>query len=129
MKLPAAVSILLGAVLLPGNAFAITGNEFYAQCSGTLTPLASGSYTNSELAKKSMDIGYCIGYVEGYTQAIMIDGLGDKASKPIACLPEKLQNRQMLMVLLKYLENNPQHLHREIATIAEVAYSEAFPCS
>jgi hypothetical protein len=76
--------------------------------------------------------GYCAGYLSGVTDVEAMWKAIDKKAGARAyehyCMPEEVNNGQMLKVLKKWLDNNPEKLHWRADTIIQSALMEAFPC-
>ena len=71
---------------------------------------------------------HCIGYLSGmYDSAAQIFDL-----QPIAglyCPPSQgIAGDQIIRVVLKFLEDNPEQLHESARSNALIAFSRAFPC-
>ena len=45
------------------------------------------------------------------------------------CVPDEVQLKQILAVVLKYIRDNPEKAHIRASTLAVAALKKAFPCS
>ena len=71
---------------------------------------------------------WCIGYVAGFLDSMSIaQTLG--GGRQGVCLPQRgIQNEQAIRILVKYLRDNPQHLHETGRMSLYIALGKAFPC-
>ena len=107
------------------------GNHLLEQCKVAIE--------NDMVARHTMEVGICMGYLWGFRDAVTIRDttvaltVGKTGKIPIEktyCLPASgISNAQAARIVVNYLEHNPQllHLHRALVTMA--ALSNAFPCN
>jgi hypothetical protein len=102
--------LLLGC--LPASAGFDTGNRIHEDC-------RSGNYFNR---------GYCGGYVTGIVDTI--ESLQARGALPAnaLCIPEGATKGQLVDVVIRYLEQNPERRHLEAAGLVPEAINAAFPC-
>ena len=62
----------------------------------------------------------CSGYVNGVADAL--------ASTSLFCFPEGVEREQSILVVKKYLSDNPGKLHLEADILVVEALGAAFPC-
>ena len=62
--------------------------------------------------------GYCLGFVQGAS-----------LSSSDICVPQDVTAGQGTRVVLKYLQDHPEQLHENSATLVRRALKKAFPCS
>lgn len=48
--------------------------------------------------------------------------------KPVFCLPLSATNDQFVLVVNKFLQDNPAKLHLLASALVTIAFKEAFPC-
>jgi len=119
------LSILFATLLscVASSAFAqgytFTGNDLLRRCSG---PYSSDT---EKIAYSS----FCTGYIQGLQQ--MQHVVTDLRNvPPLYCEPTQSGTyTQLESVIVKWLKNNPEHLHRDARILATKALMEAFPCS
>ena len=73
-------------------------------------------------------IGYCLGYMQGH---IDFQQYLEKNFNPDIeyCFPIDVSVSQLAKVAVKYLENNPNKLHKPAIEVSLAAFTEAFPCT
>lgn len=71
----------------------------------------------------SMASLYLTGLAEGISLAFIAF-----SEEPVLCIPGNVTNKQMSLVVEKYLKDNPKELHEQISTLAFYAILEAYPC-
>ena len=114
------VAPLLILLLLPmkGEA-AWTGNELLDYCQNALDSDVSDD--------NSMTTGVCVGYI----RAIYDQNLFEQAmyTRPqFFCIPQEASPKQVIRVVVKYLEDHPEELHRPAYWPVSIALPAAFPC-
>ncbi|AFY20781.1 Rap1a/Tai family immunity protein [Pseudomonas sp. UW4] len=121
MKAWIGVAALAGA-LASGSATAApaaTGNELLQWCKNVLS--------NNEAESTSYTAGYCTAVVA--TVGDLIKSINhDLGPKLQICVPGGVSNGQMVRVLVKYLEANPEKLHINATALTIFATQQAFPC-
>jgi hypothetical protein len=60
----------------------------------------------------------------------VIDGIGSTypSKPPLFCLPAQITGKQALAVAQKYLNDQPEKLHEQAATLIALSLHTAFPC-
>jgi hypothetical protein len=126
MKLLILLCFLLLPALTHASSGAMDGNEMLTKC----RPLWADS--PSVTTKEMLDSAYCGGYIAGVidsqTMQFAMDGMDHVKGRNRYCRPEEVTNGQVLKVLKKWLDNNPEKLHLRADTIILTAMLEAFPC-
>lgn len=115
--------IVVGILLLPASAFA-DGNELLKQC-GTVVAFLDGAKV--DISKDGL-VQFCFGFMQGITQTNLVyqKVLNDSAH---FCLPDGgVTNGQAARIVVKYLRDHPEDLHRNEFVLAFWAFKEAFPC-
>jgi len=118
-------------LLLPALAAAETGSDLLRDCS-----VALKVFNNEDVSDKadSIKIGNCIGFVNGVMQtaALRNTGPGNGQSKdPLAqsCPPPDASVEQVVRMVLKRLESNPEELYLDATIILLRTMNEAFPAA
>jgi len=78
-------------------------------------------------AKTVVKANVCGGYVEGITE-IHTTFVGWNELKPYWCSPDNMGTVQLVRVVAKYLQENPEQLHFSASSIVATALRGAFPC-
>lgn len=113
----------------------VRGVELLERCSKVVTLL------NDEKNMDSSDYGdtrWCMGFIDGVSQmeikdaVIIKDYEGDK-SRDLRkyldyCDPKDVTLGQDVMIVVKYLQNNPERLNHLGAALVIEALNRAFPC-
>tara|TARA_B110000459_G_C16157929_1_gene293812 strand:+ start:178 stop:504 length:327 start_codon:yes stop_codon:yes gene_type:complete len=100
--------LLLIPHLVMGNTFFLSGNR-----------LLEAINTNKDAA---------ILFIYGVNDTFSLVQFGYKL-EPKYCLPKALDDgNQLLLVVKKYLENNPSQLHESATILVSLALREPFPC-
>jgi len=96
-----------------GEAMAYDGNKLLDYCH---------DYTEVS----DFGAGLCIGYVSG-----IADSLNNKVnSLPTPfCAPSGVIYKQLVLIIIKYLNDNPAELHKTASILVQRAFMEAFPCT
>jgi hypothetical protein len=72
----------------------------------------------------AVDVGVCIGYIEGAIDAFTI---ADRSV--LACAPNNIRLGQAKLIVRNYLAAHPEKLHWTASLLVTAALFEAFPCS
>ncbi|MBR1226130.1 hypothetical protein JQ600_14490 [Bradyrhizobium sp. AUGA SZCCT0176] len=117
--LPVAVAVLLAA---SGNVSAETALQATASCREVVKGLRSDGQIAVGPAGQ-----FCWGAFDVLQKMSRII---NTSSSPVLgmCPGEKVTRSQMILVFLKYADNNPALLHDDFPFIALRALQEAFPC-
>jgi hypothetical protein len=97
------------AFLLPVSAWSMDGDEILAWCKDT------GPYTQ----------GICQGFVQGVA-ATFADI--DQPLPLRLCLPANASRRQVVDIVVRYLETHPERRHSSANSLVWTALHDAFPC-
>jgi hypothetical protein len=125
-------SLVLAFCLLSIPSFASTaamdGNDLLNKCKPLFNDTPGTSLTNTE----QLNAGYCAGYVAGVldVEAAWAKTEGNSSRASRYCLPaDGIPNGQVLRILEKWLNKNPEKLHWRADGIIHNALIEAFPCN
>lgn len=98
--------------------YSLTGNDFLRRCDGPYT---------SEVQKLAYS-SFCTGYLQGFQQMHHVV-IGFDKSPPLYCEPTATGSYDQLeRVVIKWLKDNPEQLHRDARVLVTRALIEAFPC-
>jgi hypothetical protein len=114
-----------------------TGNGLLHVCKRGLNALDGVNQSNSNVEDGLKCINYLTGFdlshdtiasyraVERYGTKATLD---KQKQQQIYCLPTNVTMGQVARVVVKYLENDPQHLHLGSGALVLSALIEAYPC-
>jgi hypothetical protein len=99
-----------------------TGEELLQKCKG--------------IASKPTvyESGFCAGYISATIETLSMWETSDFYSKRTHeqdakfCFPDNVDNGQILLVFIKYLEDHPEELHKPANLLFVQAMRKAFPC-
>ena len=97
-----------------GEAMAYTGSDLLESCS---------LYMNDQIG---LDFSFCMGFVAGVEAAV--HEWQTVTGQQTYCIPEGALLDQLIRVVVKHLENNPEQLHRRASVTVQAAFVDAFPC-
>jgi hypothetical protein len=106
--------------------FGGSGNDLLERCSHPEVR-AGETMQVMELVKIAKDNAMCVGYIVGVSDQAMGDQISAHAKRNY-CLPSEVHSEQLVMVVKKYLEDNPAQLHYEAEILTIRAITDAFPC-
>ncbi len=125
---PVAVLLML---FFTGSAFAQTqnrdGNSLLESCNAALKLIDDSS------AQVDRGAWYCVGYVQGIRESLDAQRLLSSSTRtpdPSGInIPEQVENRQVIRVVVRWLQNHPESLHEQKIVIMIWALREAFPAA
>lgn len=101
-----------------------SGNEMLSQCRSAIALIENKRKLS---AGEAYDSGWCIGFIDGLVRQNAY--IGDYVPKKNRfCVDPNVSYSQSAMVLVRYLETNPQSLHLPNIVLATAAFADAFPC-
>ena len=89
-----------------------TGNDLKQAC-------------ESAQSKNPLDYGYCWGYI---TAIVDVASGGPLPGGFKACVSTEATTGQLVAVIRKYLDEHPEYLHYNAASLVSAALKNAFPC-
>ncbi|HEV2195606.1 MAG TPA: Rap1a/Tai family immunity protein [Candidatus Acidoferrum sp.] len=110
-----------------------SGREFSEVCATVGNDVGSGGGAGGEgsrdAARAARD-ATCLGWVAGFTEGFLVHDelLGIPKRDRLACVPNGESAMQIVRVMKRYLEKNPEKAHRATRYIASLALAGAFPC-
>lgn len=113
IKLFKLLTVIVALLVLQSDLVAqqqdLDGNTLYSRCHGN-------------------DEGWqlwCLGYLGGSSDALILFNSGNA---PRACLPAGGTHGETQAVVMKYLQDHPEYLHRPALDIVVSALASAYPC-
>lgn len=106
------------------------GNDLLSKCRPFFDDF-EGHPDTTTTPNQNFDSGYCVGYVAGVLDLEATwDSVEEKSSKiRHFCVPgDGIPGGQVLRILKKWLDKNPEKLHWRADSIIHAALLEAFPC-
>jgi hypothetical protein len=100
-----------------------SGSEFLEVCSSV-----DGEH-KGDLVRSNND-ATCLGWVEGFRQGFTVydELLGVPEKDRMICSPRAVTTVQIVLVIKKYVADNPDKAHRATRYVASLALARAFPC-
>ena len=120
--------LLLVTLCLMSSSALADGNELLKACK------AMEYFINEGDLKKDGDlsrISFCYGILEGVRDTMFILSRGEAGlnKKLRVCFPEGgITNGQAVRIVVKYLEEHPEDLHKHEVALLMAAYFDAYPC-
>ena len=100
-----------------------TGNDLLNQCRKMVVALET---TQAQSPKDAYDSGVCIGFIEGVRGTLDYYGVSKLPAQ--ACIRETVTNRQLMNLIVNYLNLNPQDLDKPAIELAIEPLRRAYPC-
>jgi len=97
-----------------------TGERLLTEC------LTAVKFIDGKPHTVDTDSSYSIGWCVGFLQGIESSNTGDNDCK--YSIPSDVTMYQKTLVVLKFLEANPNKLYLPAVSLVENAFSESFPC-
>ena len=105
------------------------GNEMLEKCKPFFNDI-SGTPNTTMTNTERINMGYCAGYLSGVTDVEamwrVVEGATSRSTH--YCMHEDVTNEQVLRILKKWLDKNPDKLHWRADDIIHAALLDAFPC-
>ena len=73
----------------------------------------------------SPNLDICLGYLEGIADAL---ALGSPVYKSRACMPSGISGRQLIDIIVEFLQSHAAIRHFQAASLVAVAFANSFPC-
>lgn len=103
------------------------GNWLLGICSPTLIQIERGEF-KFENELQALNVGTCLGYMLGITQTIVLHEQLSYLTFFCVPEPERVITAQAVRIVVRYLKDHPELLHRRAIVLAHTAFEEAFPC-
>ena len=123
--------IVIAALILFGGACSVIaetadrqpdGNTLLNDCTAAVR-LADGDEVTPP---ENLDAIYCLGMIQGISLADEIHGAA--GHQRFFCPPQEAQTRQLVRVVVKWLNEHPKRLHEIDGVLIVLALSRGFPC-
>jgi Rap1a immunity proteins len=119
---PMKTGLLAVILLLPAFAAAQSGKDLQAQCSGALKLLNKENVSGDP--EDFIKIGNCLGFVNGVMQTA---ALGKASPITNFCAPADVSVEQVVRMSLNRLQNKPEELDLDAATVVLRALNQGIP--
>ncbi len=136
---------MLAAIVLAGvvmsEAFGYTADELRKLCNGAIKCEDNPASCRQQ---DLVDAGKCYGYLAGFwhghfygmadvarfTEPKEVWTSSEKLEQKYSqfCMPERVTQRQLIEVLIKYLNDHPDELHGPAPSSLSMSWGDAFPC-
>lgn len=105
-----------------------TGNDLLRQCNEMMKILDNSNPPPGVDAGEAM---YCVGYVGGAADFATVgevwNRVHDYKDAPF-CVPVEAERGQLVRVVVRYMNDHPEELHKDKVVLVMGAFSAAFPC-
>jgi len=109
---------LVSAIILNcGSSFAAPEEELRSA-----NIVMRGCRQYSETTETSVEVGWCVGSID------MLRAIGPYLQFPI-CVPPLATARQVVRVVVQYIDGQPARLHEDFRSLAIEALRSAWPCN
>jgi hypothetical protein len=125
LKLLAAGTVILIAFHMQSAFSSPSAGELLTNCGAIVRQQDNGAkLSDTELVQGVSCIQYLSGLLDGVTLTESLSG-----GATMICAPASgISNDQLVRVVVKYLREHPENLHRSGRMEALIALSKAFPC-
>ena len=115
--------IITAALFIVSPVMAGTGNDLFNKCSEIIKLINKEDASSVSFTKAEHCYGLLIGTVETHELLSKRNN-----SENFFCLSSGVTNNQAIMVIVKYLKEHPEILHRSASTLILLALQKNFPC-
>jgi hypothetical protein len=121
------IILFIVTILSPVQAGTFDGNTLVMSCEKALKAL-DGKYMAE--SKDSFDAGMCVGNLMGFIGGWSASSQVDPRSRGRTpwCLPERFNWKQLVKIVLKYYDENPEKLHFNYDAQVMKILIRTFPC-
>jgi hypothetical protein len=102
-----------------------TGNDMLPFCILAEQIITGQSNTPPATTLDAYKMGRCNGMVQGIRY---LTNSATRAGDYPTCMPDTVTPGQLLSVVVRYMRNHPEHLHRQFELLVFDAYKAAWPC-
>jgi hypothetical protein len=82
-----------------------------------------------DMNESGVQVGACIGFIGGVVWGVNIQSRALHAPRPF-CIPDGVQGGdQLIRVVVKYIDQRPEVMHRPFAELVYLALKEVWPCN
>ena len=106
-------------------------SELFASQSGT-TKVEVSDVRGTQLLRfcnrpeSTMEFQFCDAFIVGVRDGVVL-AIALRDAKPILDIPNDVKQEQMRAVVMKYLKDHPEELHKPAGMLVIFALSQAFP--
>ena len=101
------------------------GNELLAQCNVVLQLLDGGRMQPED----ALGAGQCLGFMQATKDLNRLYQIRDQRNA-LFCVPKDgINNGQATRIVVKYLRDHPEDLHKPNIILATAAFRDAYPCA
>src|ERR1700694_4192999 len=106
--------------------------EFPSKSGNAFLRLCSAVEQDDPPQKETANVFACIGYVTGFINGVQYEQAfaetkNRKMPAPF-CIPDGVENAQLVRVLMKYIRNNPESANQPTAWLLMDGLEKAYPC-
>ena len=116
------IGLVLGIILCFGSV-----QEVKARYEGALTGYDILEFCTMP-KKASYPEGVCLGFTNGVEEGYMVGAILHGVTKKSFCKPKGVTRGQLILIVVKYLKDNPERLHYQATQLILEAMTQAFPC-
>lgn len=114
-------AILLAFCLLAASQASATSTlDLYEKCRAATTPVDQAT------RKIYVEAMQCFAFIDGALGTAAL--FGDLHGVKIYCPPSGVTNIQVAKILVRFVDENPNFMHRQASAIFAAAMRSAFPC-
>lgn len=85
-----------------------------------------GSPPGPEQYLKAQRYGLCLGYFQAFIERTL-DTLPPHSQ--LLCLPDSVKNTELILVYIKYIDDNPNQIHKPASITLLDSLVKAYPCT
>lgn len=107
-----------------------SGNAFLRVCSALDRAVLDGTETVETFQNIANCVGYIHGFIKGITvEQVFVEGYTHQKEVPVPfCLPDKVENGQIVRIVLKYIRDNPAVANQPTSVLIMKALGKSYPC-
>ena len=102
-----------------------TGNDFLPKCKVAVNVMDNG--VEGAAYEDMINLTSCTSTIRG---ARDMNSIYEQVNMPtLFCIPNSVQQGQLIRVAINYMESNPAELHNPFVFLLGLAFNDAYPCS
>jgi hypothetical protein len=117
--------VLVGSGLRGQDSNSGSARDFYDKCSVIEKDLTQYDKVDNADA---LTAGFCMGFAYGFNAGTVSGEVVHKDKAPLFCIPDEVNNLQMVRVARKYIADHPEKENHPIGELFLGAMIHAFPC-
>jgi hypothetical protein len=122
-----AVLVVVGLLSMPGWCIADDGKKLLADCEAGIN--IADENVKSPDTSKSYGGGRCLGFLQGVIEMHEFYRVDRPKGDSLFCPPDDATYVQYARIVVKYLRDHPEELHKDDFVLAVKALVVAFPCT